>query len=208
MASAIIHLTVANEINKKLKKDNDNLLIGSVAPDIAKYIGENKVKSHFLDDEKIDIPNIEKFLSKYQNKLSDDFVLGYFIHLYTDYLWFKYFLPKFGENGMLRKLDGTILKCTEETFWDYIYEDYNKLDCILLDEYNIDLHILNSKIPKIENIIEEIPMEQLNLITNEVSHFATNSCNDKTLFFDVESIKSFIFESTQLIIDKIKELEK
>ena len=47
MASTMIHIVVANEINKKLKRDSSKLLIGTIAPDISKNIGENKVKSHF-----------------------------------------------------------------------------------------------------------------------------------------------------------------
>ena len=94
MASAVIHMAVANEINNVLKKDNAKLLIGSIAPDISKQIGQNKVKSHFLDNENTDLPNMDKFLNKYKHKMSDDFVLGYFIHLYTDYLWFKYFITE------------------------------------------------------------------------------------------------------------------
>jgi hypothetical protein len=36
MASSIIHIAVAHEINKKLQFEEDKLLIGSIAPDIAK----------------------------------------------------------------------------------------------------------------------------------------------------------------------------
>ena len=93
MASSMIHMAVAKELNDKLKRDSKSILIGSIAPDIAKLIGENKVRSHF-EDRDDDIPNLNKFLSKYKVKLDDDFVLGYYIHLYTDYLWFKYFIPK------------------------------------------------------------------------------------------------------------------
>ena len=39
MASALIHIAVANEINKKLNKDKSKLLIGSRAPDISKIVG-------------------------------------------------------------------------------------------------------------------------------------------------------------------------
>ena len=42
MASAIIHLCVAKEINKYLKMDENYLLLGSIAPDISKQIGETK----------------------------------------------------------------------------------------------------------------------------------------------------------------------
>jgi len=101
MASYVIHIAVAQEINKVLKKDKKKLLIGSIAPDLSKLLGETKVKSHFLDSEQDLIPKIDRFLNKYKNNLDDDFVLGYYIHLYTDYLWFKYFTPKFYKNDTL-----------------------------------------------------------------------------------------------------------
>ena len=58
MASSIIHIAVANEINKVLKRTSSHILIGSIAPDISKLVGETKKKSHFLTEEG-DIPNIE-----------------------------------------------------------------------------------------------------------------------------------------------------
>ena len=81
MASAIIHISVANEINKKLKMNNDLLLIGSIAPDLAKLIGQTKDKGHFLFGDK-GIPHMDKFLLKYC--IDNPFNMGYYIHLYTD----------------------------------------------------------------------------------------------------------------------------
>ena len=50
MASAIIHLAVANELNKVLNREYKPYMIGSIAPDIWKQVGEpSKVKSHFKD---------------------------------------------------------------------------------------------------------------------------------------------------------------
>ncbi len=40
MASLVIHVAVANQINKKLNKDSTKLLLGAVAPDLAKFIGK------------------------------------------------------------------------------------------------------------------------------------------------------------------------
>ena len=94
MASAMIHIAVANEINKVLKMDQRKLLIGSIAPDMGKLIGRDKSITHFVDDDSPDIPNMDLFLKKYKNNLNDPFVLGYYIHLYTDYLWFKYFISE------------------------------------------------------------------------------------------------------------------
>ena len=38
MASSLIHMAIANEVNKSIKYDNNKLLIGSIAPDISKLI--------------------------------------------------------------------------------------------------------------------------------------------------------------------------
>ena len=110
MASSMIHICVANEVNKIIKKDRKSILIGSIAPDISKLLNQDKVKSHFLDNSDTDVPNIQRFLSKYEAYLDDDFVLGYYIHLYTDYLWFKYFLPRFANGGYIFNLNGNIQK--------------------------------------------------------------------------------------------------
>ena len=208
MASSVIHMAVANEINRVIKRDNDRLLIGSIAPDIWKNIGESKVKSHFLDDESTSIPNIDKFLSKYKNNLDDDFVLGYFIHLYTDYLWFKYFLPEIynRDNNMITKIDGTIVKCKEDMLNEYIYNDYTNLNIRLLEEYNMDLSIFFNDIPHLDNIIDEIPMDNISIIVDKVSIIIQNTKEQKELIFDIKNIKTFVNLSVELILAKLKEL--
>ena len=65
---------------------------------------------------------------KYKDKLNDDFVLGYYIHLYTDYLWFKYFEPDFYKNGVIYKLDGSEEYVPAEQKRDYFYNDYTNLN--------------------------------------------------------------------------------
>ena len=68
MASSMIHIAVANEINKTLKRDNKSILIGSIAPDIAKQVGMEKKQSHF-HDENDSLPKLDLFLSKYKDNL-------------------------------------------------------------------------------------------------------------------------------------------
>lgn len=133
MASSVIHMAVASEINKKLQRDTNKILIGTIAPDIAKYVGEKKIKSHFSTVEYDNIPNIEKFLNKYKNKLDDDFVMGYFIHLYTDYLWFKYFIDDIDWSSMITKIDGNRVICDREVFIEYVYNDYTNIDISLIN---------------------------------------------------------------------------
>ena len=208
MASAVIHMAVANEINKVVNRDNNILLIGSIAPDISKQIGETKVKSHFLDNENNNIPNIDKFLIKYRYKMNDDFVFGYFIHLYTDYLWFKYFISEIYNNSskMITKLDGSVVKCNGNMASMYIYNDYTNLNISLLDEYNLNLSIFYNEVPPIENIIDEIPMEKIKIIIDKASIIIENSRKKTDLVFNQENIKAFIEESTDLILAKLEEL--
>lgn len=208
MASSVIHMAVANEINKVIKRDNNKLLIGSIAPDISKHIGESKVKSHFLDNEDNDISNIDKFLTKYKYRMNDDFVLGYFIHLYTDYFWFKYFIPEIynEDNNMITKIDGSIVKCNGNMLSIYIYNDYTNMNIKLLDEYNMDLSIFYEDTPYLENIIDEIPMENIRTIIDKTAIIIENSKEYKDFVFNIENIKKFINTSTELILAQLKEL--
>lgn len=206
MASAVIHLAIANEINKKLNRDKNQLLIGAIAPDISKFIGEDKTKSHFLKELDSNIPDIESFLNKYKNSLTDDFVMGYFIHLYTDYLWFKYFVTEFYDKPMITKLDGTVVKCSGNMLSLYVYNDYTNLNIKLIDRYNMDLKIFYNQLPKLSNIIEEIPMDKMGLLLSQMGIIIENSKEKKDYIFNIENVEKFITTSVELILGKITEL--
>lgn len=204
MASSIIHMAVANEINKVIKRDNDKILIGSIAPDISKTIGQSKMDSHFLDSMEDNIPNINRFLEKYKDKLSDDFVMGYFIHLYTDFFWFKYFVTEIYENEYITKLDGTKIKCIGNMASIYIYNDYTNLNTKLIEEYDLNLQIFYREIPKFNNIIDEIPMEKLNVIVDKASIIIANSKSRKDLIFNINNIKKFVETCVEIILTELK----
>ena len=206
MASSMIHIAVANEVNKKLNRDKSKLFIGTIAPDISKLVGESKIKSHFQDKDD-NIPNLEKFLDKYKNDLNDDFVLGYYIHLIVDYLWFKYFLTEIENSKMITKLDGTEVKCNGNMFSQYIYNDYTNLNIRLIDEYELDLKIFYSEVPEFKNIIEEIPMDKINLIVDKAGEIVENTKVRKDFVFNIDNIKKFIETSTELTLSKLKEIE-
>lgn len=206
MASSMIHIVVANEVNKKLNRNNKKILIGSISPDIAKHIGMNKMVSHFQDSDD-DIPNISKFLEKYKSNLDDDFVLGYYIHLYTDYLWFKYFEPDFYENGIIYRLDGTIENVPQERKKDYFYNDYTNLNIKLIDEYKLDLSIFYEEIPKFNDIIEEIPMDKIQTIIDQAGIIIENSKESKSYVFDMNIVDKFIKTSVDYILSNLKDIK-
>lgn len=205
MASSIIHIAVANEINKILNRNNKKLLIGSIAPDIAKLIGMNKKDSHFQDKDDT-LPCLDEFLKKYKKDLNDDFVLGYYIHLYTDYLWFKYFEPDFYKNGVIHKLDGTIENIPPEKKMEYFYNDYTNLNIKLIDEYNLDLSIFYEELPTFNNIIKEIPMDKIQIIIDQAGIIIENTKESKSYVFDMDVVNKFIKTSVDYILSNLKDI--
>lgn len=205
MASSMIHIVVANEINKILDRNNKKLLIGSIAPDIAKLIGMNKKDSHFQDKDDT-LPCLDEFLKKYKKDLNDDFVLGYYIHLYTDYLWFKYFEPDFYKNGVIHKLDGTIENIPPEKKMEYFYNDYTNLNINLIDEYNLDLSIFYEELPKFNNIIKEIPMNKIQIIIDQAGIIIENTKESKSYVFDMDVVNKFIKTSVDYILSNLKDI--
>ena len=203
MASTMIHIVVASEINKKLKRDEKKLFIGTIAPDISKLIGENKVKSHFLGSSNTNNPDLYKFLSKYKENLDDDFVLGYYIHLFTDFLWFKYFVTDFWDDEFIIKLDGSKINCNKEEFINYLYNDYTNLNIKLIDEYNLNLKIFYLDLPKVDSIIEEIPMDKLNLIVDQAGIIIKNSKKHKEMTFNINGVKKFITFCVNTILGEL-----
>ena len=137
MASAVIHIAVAKEINKDLKMREKELFLGTIAPDISKQLGESKVKSHFLLNDKSDLPILDNFLDKYQDNLNNPFIMGYYIHLFTDYLWFKYFISEItNDNDYIKLLNGNKINCSKKEISKLIYNDYTNLNTLLIEEYN------------------------------------------------------------------------
>lgn len=205
MASSMIHIAVANEINKILNRNNKKVLIGSIAPDIAKLIGMNKKDSHFQDKDDT-LPCLDEFLKKYKKDLNDDFVLGYYIHLYTDYLWFKYFEPDFYKNGVIHKLDGTIENIPPEKKMEYFYNDYTNLNIKLIDEYNLDLSIFYEELPTFNNIIKEIPMNKIQIIIDQAGIIIENTKESKSYVFDMDVVNKFIKTSVYYILSNLKDI--
>ena len=107
---------------------------------------------------------------------------------------------------MITKIDGTIVKCKEDMLNEYIYNDYTNLNIRLLEEYNMDLSIFFNDIPHLDNIIDEIPMDNISIIVDKVGIIIQNTKEQKELIFDIKNIKTFVNLSVELILAKLKEL--
>ena len=205
MASAVIHLAVAKELEKHLNiKNKKDYYLGSIAPDISKQINEPKEKSHFLYNTKTDIPNIELFTTKYQNIKSNDFNLGYYIHLYTDKIWFDKFLEKLIYSNSIKLLDGTIIRTNEEEITKLIYKDYTNLNIKLIDEYTIDLSLFYEDFQIPETTLNEIPIDKLNILIDQMGIIIENSKQEKNYIFDIYLINEFISNCVNQILNELK----
>ena len=205
MASAVIHIAVAKEINKDLKMNEKELFLGTIAPDISKQLGESKVKSHFLPNDKTDLPILDKFLDKYKNNLNNPFIMGYYIHLFTDYLWFKYFIPEItNSSDYIKVLSGNKIKCTKEEIEKLIYNDYTNLNISLIEEYDLDLSLFYEDI-EIPNIkFYEIPLDKLQVIVDQMGIIIENSKKEYTYSFNIDNVKQFIELCKKIISNDIE----
>ena len=206
MASSLIHLAVAKKVNEVIQKDENKILFGAVSPDISQCLGQTKLYSHFLDGDGVDnIPNMNKFLIKYKKDLKDDFVLGYYIHLYTDYFWFKFFLTEIVDNNdMITKLNGEKIKLNGLMLDLYVYNDYTNLNIQLIEKYNIDLEFLyHNNINYDDILIEEIPKEQMSKLVDSIVKIVENTKIHKTFVFNMQNIEQFINTTSKLITEEI-----
>lgn len=205
MASVIIHLAIAKELKDKLEIDNQyDYYLGSIAPDIAKQIGLDRNISHFSNNMRNGTPNMDLFVKRYPTFKYNSFNLGYFVHLYTDVLWDKIFIPKITNNEMIKLLDGTSLNLNEEEILNLIYSDYTNLNIQVIDEYKLDLSLFYEEFRIPDTSLNEIPINKLDILLNKIGIIIENSKSEKQYTFDIYSIKEFTKLTCEKILEEIK----
>lgn len=205
MASILIHMAIAKELEDKLEIDNKkDYYLGSIAPDISKQIGQDKNISHFSKNMKNEIPNINLFIKRYPTFKYNSFNLGYFIHLYTDKMWEEEILNRIINENAIKLLDGTILNTNKSEIIDLVYSDYTNLNPQILDEYNLDLSLFYEEFVKPDTPLNEIPVDKLDILINKMGIIIENSKTKKAYTFDLYIVKDFINECTKKILNEIK----
>ena len=205
MASAIIHLAIAKELENKLEiDDHKDYFLGSIAPDIAKQIGMPKSTSHFSHNSRNDIPDINLFVKRYPTFKYNSFNLGYFIHLYTDKIWYEEIITKISNGESIKLLDGTTINTSKEEISQLIYSDYTNLNKDLIDEYNLDLSLFYEEFKVPDTSINEIPINKLDILINKMGIIIENSQKEKQYTFDIYLVKEFIKDCTNRILEEIK----
>lgn len=206
MASAIIHLAIAKVLEDKLDIDNKkDFYLGSIAPDISKQIGQDRNISHFSHNTKDAIPNINLFIKRYPTFKYNSFTLGYFAHLYADKLWREDTYSKLLNENSIKLLDGTIIDTTPQEIQELIYSDYTNLNRDLIDTYNLDLSLFYEEFQVPDTILNEIPIDKLDILINKMGIIIENSKNEKQYSIDKYIVNEFIDRCSKEIL---KEIEK
>ena len=105
-----IHLGVATKLNEKYKLNKNQFLYGSVLPDVMETNAFGRDFSHFFGTKYHDlckdeiIVDVEKFKETYEDRLSKDLILGYYVHILTDYFYNDYVF----KNCYLRDEEGRV----------------------------------------------------------------------------------------------------
>ena len=152
MASTMHHLAINQLYYEKYLSDyteeeKNRFLLGAVAPDCGKQRDneDKRRKTHFIENkllnDKLDlsiyVPDIDKFIDKYQEKLDDPYIKGYLVHLITDKFWFEVVMPIFVRKS-LDLIDGdakTINELKHQSYvnwyYDNVYPDFDIHDIII-----------------------------------------------------------------------------
>ena len=220
------HLAFGLESYKYIKKhikNKDTFLTGCVAPDIAIPDTITKNEGHYRDksDGFFKSPDIERFLQKYKYRLDEDFVIGYFCHLFADFVFCNFYMlyivkpldkkeNLYNKNNApfvyLKKKNKTV-KALEFKENNPIYDDYTITNDYLINYFNIPLDInFTAEDPH----IDEIDANKLKDITKEVNKFLNyNNLNQDTSIIIVDKYCHFIEEYAKefgkLFINLIKQ---
>ena len=178
MPSFAINTKSGKQLLKELDLNTDKekeFLIGNILPDVSRVKGykvldnhqkrksvqDIKMVTHFRikEDVVLSYPDLNKFLKKYEEEVKNNIIsFAYFFHLYTDYYYFKVFLPSIltfydkdmnitnnKNNVYYAKINRTneiveykILFNKESN--EGIYKDYSIANNYLLDKYKLNIN--------------------------------------------------------------------
>lgn len=158
MPSHKIHIAIAQQVNKRLKLNNDEISLGSVLPDLVNV--ENHGISHFqyIDKYPQNLANPDEFIKLYKEYINNTISIGYLIHLLTDRFYNEKYYRKFYlfDNNVPTKLflNNKIItdKKIGKEMKNHDFEEYDKY----LISHNMIIPFKDkkviSKIPKYKNI--------------------------------------------------------
>ena len=195
----------------------DQFMQGILMPDSNK--GYEKDISHFISplsgsqNHILQIPDLEIFISKYRQHLSEPFVLGYLAHLYLDKVFFEYFFLNYisfldkNNNKTLNKeyIQRVYLSRRNEYISvdqlfseEYLYGEYTVLNAKLINKYSMNIPYSI----EIKNPIEEVNIENFGYILSDLEKYFALPLyeNPELKIFEQAELESFIHDQANEFI--------
>lgn len=185
MPSIAAHFACADLVYKKIKNkisDKDKFYIGCILPDIIDLEESHlKVKGKYYL-----VPDIEKY--KKESKVDDDIKRGYLCHLLLD----KYFLDEYVIKN-IKNYDKINLFSS-----NMIYNDYTRLNAILVENFKIDLDYINKVMVKLKDMYN-VKSGKYTLNVDSIN----NLDGGKLGFIDIDEFELFIKDISLKIAEDI-----
>ena len=95
MPSHKIHIAIAQQVNKILKLNNDEISLGSVLPDLVNVDNHGIYHFQYIDKYPQNLANPDEFIMLYREHINNAISIGYLIHLLTDRFYNEQYYKKF-----------------------------------------------------------------------------------------------------------------
>lgn len=227
MPSWGIHLATANEILNKINiKDKNAFLIGNFIPDAERYvISDFSIfvpydTTHFPELQEVEgsldkLPNYTNFFQKYKNKINNPMVLGYLIHLLTDYYWnrithLRYTIKDEKGNFVAIKInDGTEISGDKNVRRKLKHNDFFLFENFLVQTFTFKFPIYKENLMRYIKDIEETKYNKSDFIKmvnflNKKFIIEKSEITDNYKLYTLEQIKKDFDDSINFIINFLK----
>ena len=203
-----IHLGVCNEVNNIFNYDKELLYFGCLLPDLI-----DRDTSHYYKDH---IISFDDFFNDYKDNISNPLILGYYIHLLTDYYYnnfvYKNSWIKDKDNNIIgiKLVDGNYIYNNDPIFRrNFKQNDFKNFGCYLVNNTLLELP---NDYNKIYNNMKNLNIKMnRNSIKDRINYLQSddfykyNSFNGYKLF-NKDTYEIIYRDCIQFIIDKINNI--
>lgn len=211
------HLLIANKLLKKIKINENLFLFGNILPDVQDgYLvkGISNIQPHEENHYDFNSKRVyENFYDIYCKKMDNPIIIGYLIHLITDFLWNDMFYNEkcVKENGNLVGVinkDRKLIKANKKELREYKQKEFRIFQEYIYKNYNMKLPKFSLDISRNANIIENINInnEDVKKVVDYIKQTQIDSKNEKTetQIFTIEELEKQIDNTVDFVYSFLK----